>query len=317
MYGHLAAFMDHSGKLRALLATARIANVPSVVSNVWLGVMIGVIIGRVRLSEALWPMAGSLALAGVLLYVGGNFLNDWMDRGWDRLHRPERALPGKLFRPGAYLTAALVLMMAGVALAAAGGWRSASVAGGIVGCIVIYTIFHKQTPWAVVPMGLCRGLLPVMGFEAFYPYLDGVWPAACGLLCYIAGLSLSARYESLAEPPRLTGLLARLLLLTTAVLMAWGNHGMALARLPVILGALPYLAWTSYCLRFRRRPVPRLVSGLLAGIPLVDCMVLLPASMMMISESNGNVTLIAATCLLVPPIAFLLALVLQRLAPAT
>jgi len=309
--------MNRSGKFHALLATARIANVPSVVSNVWLGVVIGLFIGRVKGSEPLWPVAGSLALAGILLYVGGNFLNDWMDRDWDQAHRPERALPGKIFQPGSYLTAAIGLMMAGVGLAALGNWRSMAVAAGIVACIVVYTIWHKRTSWAVVPMGLCRGLLPVMGFEAFYPYVDGIWPAACGLLCYIAGLSLSARYESLAEPPKLTGMMARLLLLATAVLMAWGSHAMALARLPVLIGALPYLAWTSYCLRFRRRPVPRLVSGLLAGIPLVDWMVLLPAFLMMVSYSDGNMTLMAAACLLGPPLAFILALLLQRLAPAT
>ena len=37
----VAGPMNRSGKLHALLATARVANVPSVVSNVWVGVVLG------------------------------------------------------------------------------------------------------------------------------------------------------------------------------------------------------------------------------------------------------------------------------------
>ena len=35
--------MNRSGKLHALLSTARVANIPSVVSNVWLGVILGML----------------------------------------------------------------------------------------------------------------------------------------------------------------------------------------------------------------------------------------------------------------------------------
>lgn len=310
--------MNRSGKLHALLSTARVANIPSVVSNVWLGVILGLFFGGTKVSDPLWATVGCIALAGVLLYVGGNFLNDWMDREWDRKYRPERALPRGLFPARLYLNLATGLLLGGVGLAAtAGGWRCAAVAAGIVGFIVIYTIWHKRSAWTVLPMGICRGLLPVMGFEAFYPYIDGVWPVACALICYIAGLSLSARYESMAEPSRMIGVVARALLLATAVLMAWENKLMALDPLPSLIGAVIYLGWTSFCLRVWRKPVPKLVSGLLAGIPLVDWIVLLPSSVMLFFYSDEDVIVVTAACFLVPPLAFISALLLQRLAPAT
>lgn len=311
----LAAFMNRQGKLHALLSTARVANIPSVVSNVWLGVAMGLIYGNAMFSNAFWLPSASLSVAGVLLYIGGNFLNDWMDSDWDKIHRPERALPRGLFPSRLYLTLAITLICSGVGFAALAHWRSAAAAGAIAFFIVIYTLWHKRSSWAVIPMGLCRALLPVMAFLAFYPYINGIWPMACALLCYIAGLSLSARYESMAEPPKLTGVMARMLLLTTAVFIAWGIKQMSVDRTLVVLGALPYLVWTSFCLRFRRKPLPRLVSGLLAGIPLVDWMALLPVAVTLMKSSGASP--IAIGCLVISPLAFISALLLQRLAPAT
>ena len=312
--------MNRSGKLHALLSTARIANIPSVVSNVWVGVVLGTIM-RMNSGEwtsgVSWLLAACLAIAGVLLYVGGNFFNDWMDRGWDAEHRKERALPRGLFAPRLYLGLAVCLMGAGVCLAAAANLRSGMVAGGIVFWIVIYTVWHKRSAWAVVPMGVCRALLPVMGFLALYPYVDRIWPVACALFCYIMGLSLSARYESMKEPPKRVALMARGLLLLTVVLVALANQGFVFDRLPSIWGVLPYLAWTSFCLRFWRKPVPKLVSGLLAGIPLVDWMVLLPVALTFMSDSRDGAWPMALACLVIPPFAFIFALLLQRLAPAT
>lgn len=304
--------MNREGKLHALLATARIANVPSVVSNVWVGVALCWL--KADFSRPWWLTGPLLAVAGVLLYIGGNFLNDWMDRKWDKQHRPERALPRGLFQPRFYSRLAAGFLAGGVWLAALVNLRCALVALCIVICIIVYTIWHKRGAWTVIPMGMCRGLLPLMGFMAFQQYVDGIWPVSVALLCYIAGLSLTARQESLPNPPAGGGIIARGLLLGTAVLIAWGNKDMQLERLPRVAGALPYLAWTGFCLRFRRRPVPKLVSGLLAGIPLVDWMVLLPLGILMMRSGAGG---IGISCLVVPPLAFIGALLLQRVAPAT
>lgn len=309
--------MNRSGKIHALLSTARVANIPSVVSNVWLGVVLGMFFNDVVIVlEIPWGSASRLALAGVALYVAGNFLNDWMDRGWDASHRPERALPRELFPPGWYAALAAVLGLAGVGLAASVNPRCAAIAGIIVVSICIYTVWHKRSAWAVVPMGLCRALLPVMGFAAFAADLNGIVPAAGGLFCYIMGLSLSARHESMAEPPKRVVVMARGLLLATAILMAWQHKGFQPGQLISLAGVLPYLAWTSFCLRFRKKPVSALVSCLLAGIPWVDWIVLLPVFLSLAGTGAGWVGL-AIACFALPPLAFISALLLQRLAPAT
>ncbi len=311
--------MNRSGKLHALLSTARVANVPSVISNVWLGVMVGMLRSEVGLADRVDGLAVMLVLplAGVSLYVCGNFFNDWMDLKWDAKHRPERALPRGLFPPGLYAAAALVLGILGVGAAAWTSLASGMVAAGIAFWIVVYTVLHKQTTWAVIPMGLCRALLPVMGCIAVFPYVDAIWPASCALLCYIMGLSLSARYESMAEPPKRVAVMARGLLLGAAVLVAWGNKGLLVGQFPSVVGALPYLVWTSLCLRRWRKPVPLLVSRLLAGIPWVDWMTLLPVGLMLAFHGGNEAIPYVVACFIIPPLAFVAALLLQRLAPAT
>lgn len=311
--------MNRSGRLHALLSTARVANIPSVISNVWLGVAVGVL----RLDPGWesgygWISCGiTLSLAGVFLYVSGNFFNDWKDRDWDAKHRPERALPRGVFSPGLYAGLALGCGLAGVILAVNVSFASGIAGAAIVGCIVIYTLSHKRTAWAVIPMGLCRALLPVMGCFALFPYVDSIWPAACALLCYIMGLSLSARYESMAEPPKWVAISGRALLLGAVVLVAWGNRKLFLDRVPSVAGVLPYLIWTSLCLRIWRKPVPLLVSRLLAGIPLVDWMVLLPVSVGIYLHRMEELTGFMVACFVIPPLAFISALLLQRVAPAT
>ena len=307
--------MNRSGKLHALLATARVANVPSVVSNVVLGMVLGILHSDSAAIDIPLPRVAMLLVAAVLLYVSGNFLNDWADRKWDVAHRPERALPRGLFSGRTYLTIATATGLMGVTLATLAGFHSGIAAAVIVGSIMIYTWFHKRSPWAVIPMGLCRALLPVMGSLLFFPYVDGIWPVSLALLCYIMGLSLSARYESMAAPPKRIAVLARALLLATAVCVTLGLRDFYPDRWSVLAGALPYLLWTSYCLRYRRHSVPSLVSGLLAGIPLVDWMALLPIALSVTGVQSLDP--LGIVCLATPPLAFLAALLLQKLAPAT
>ena len=205
--------MNKEGKLYALLATARIANVPSVVSNLCVGVLLGSLETGGDFS---WPWG--LMIAALLFYVSGNFLNDWADREWDVQHRPERALPRGLFGSQFYLGFACAGIAVGMILAALHGWRAGVVSAVLVGFIVLYTKVHKQAAWSVIPMGLCRACLPVLGFVGVRGSTGGsmFFPAAA-LFLYIIALSLSARWESKAEVPEGKKLLSRMLLLMAGV----------------------------------------------------------------------------------------------------
>jgi hypothetical protein len=338
--------MNRSGKIHALLSTARVANIPSVVSNVWLGVAVASYLGGWCSFSEPWAAAARLALAGVLLYVSGNFLNDWADRAWDLKNRPERALPCGLFAPGLYLGVAAACAVGGIFLSAVTSLASTAVAVVILCMIAIYTYWHKRSPWAVVAMGSCRALLPVMGavgFSAVFlgqgdwpglqlptgqlfeiragppfvpPYSGMIGACALGLFCHIAGLSLSARYEAMPHAPTHISSLARILFITAVGVISYATYQWHVDSVWfVVAGLLPYGLWTFLSLSLWRKPVSRHVSRLLAGIPLIDWMVLLPLSLP--SLAVAGMPPFTAACLLIPPLAFVSALVLQRLAPAT
>jgi hypothetical protein len=323
--------MSHQGKIRPLLATARIANVPSVVSNVWVGIAIGAIMQRWEHGgEPVWLHALIVSLSGVCLYIGGNFLNDWHDREWDAKNRPERALPSGLFPPASYLLIALICGAIGILLALIVAWECAVVAALIVIFISIYTRWHKKAAWAVIPMGLCRALLPVMGFVGFAavvrfrlaPEFGLPTPSmfityhALALLIYIAGLSLGARHES-SPHPSTAALAASKAALVFSGLLAAGLW-VSLNWKAGIFGFLPFAVWMILCLTKYRRPIPVHVSALLAGIPLIDWIAMLAYCLLLPPLSYPAVIHpYVIACLIIPPVAFITGRLLQRLAPAT
>jgi len=329
-------------RLRALLATLRIANAPSVVSNVWLGYMAGWMVWSYpfwhRFDTSGWKSLGILSTAGLCLYFAGNLANDWFDRNWDKVRRPERALPSGLFPPSLYITAAAVLSLAGVGLAAMESLASAICALVILSLISVYTWFHKKAIWAVVPMGLCRAGLYAMAFLATWPIWDlhdqayrglditgmvvtrlGIIATLMtGLFCYIVGLSLSARYEGMEYPPPGPLVVSKTLLFLPILAMScW-----IMPQSPVfgIIGMTPFLIWLTLCLTRFRKPIPRYVSALLAGIPLVDFVAAAPIALYidgeLIEQNLWDLPHLSAL-LILPLIAFVLGRLLQKVAPAT
>lgn len=304
--------MDPKGKIYALLATARIANVPSVISNLSVGVLLGCSVEGFGFH---WPWL--LSIAAVLFYVGGNVLNDFADREWDAVNRAERALPSGLFHARSYLFTAILCFVVGLGLVIPNGWMAIVVSGLLIWLIVWYTEIHKNTAFSVVPMGLCRACLPVLGYVAMRGSISGtvIFPALA-LLVYIIALSLSARWESRGNIPPEKKWQARGLLVGSGLIAA----ALPLLIIPALgwLGLLPFGVWLALCLTKYRSPVPAHVSALLAGIPLVDWAILLPMAWIWLYlqrvESSGPMFL---TALLLPPAAFVSGRLLQRLAPAT
>ena len=302
--------------MRALLASLRIANAPSVISNVWLGYMLG------------WHFSGlpddptrdltRLIAIGLCLYFAGNLLNDWHDRDWDKKHRPERALPSEKFSPSSYLAGAIFLTLNALISAATISHLTLQIAGGILILIILYTALHKRTVWAVIPMGLCRAGLYMLGFHTILNEVHGttfILVHALGLFSYIVGLSLTARYESIDTPPRSLLILSRLMLFAPVVaITAWWLPS---SPLGCLAGILPFAAWLTRCLTRYRKPVPVLVSALLAGIPLIDSIAATLIVFVAIGGGHWVPSPLAFTALAISLSAFLLGRFLQRIAPAT
>jgi hypothetical protein len=106
-----------------------------------------------------------------------------------------------------------------------------------------------------------------------------------------------------------------MLFLPLASMSAWW---MIYYPIPSILGLIPFAIWLSLSLTKFRHPVPVLVSALLAGIPLIDFIAALPLaiSQLVPDQMLSDQPLMLAT-VLIPPAAFALGRLLQRVAPAT
>nr|WP_226894718.1 UbiA family prenyltransferase [Luteolibacter marinus] len=309
----------------------RIANAPSVVSNVCLGVFVGATLFNLVVPEVPGHLFVAPVIAGLLLYFAGNLANDWYDRNWDESRRPERALPSGTFRPATYLVAAAATASAGIAVAFFASIACGIIALLILSSIIVYTRIHKQTIWSVVPMGLCRAGLYFLGVFSdwnHYELAELFWrnpksalilfgivaTLASGLFAYIAGLSLSARYESMPDPPRGPKIIARTLLWFPLLAMPC----LLFPLQPTIAwtGMIPFTIWLVVSLTVYRRPTSALVSALLAGIPLVDAILLLPVGLEFHKLSFGDQGFYYAM-IAIPFIAFFAGRLLQRVAPAT
>jgi hypothetical protein len=253
---------DFVRHVRALLILGRVSNLPTVWSNCLAGWWLG---GGGHGAKLPWLIGGV-----TLLYLGGMFLNDACDVEFDRQHRRERPIPSGAISPGAVWRWGFGWLIGGLALLFVGGRTTGMLGVGLAACILLYDAVHKVVTFSPVLLGACRFCVYVIaasvGVRAGYG--RALW---CGLAlgAYVAGLSFLARRESArgAVPRWPVALLAAPVAL--AGLMNAGVY-----RAPALWLALVLVLWLARCLRPVWGTIPgnvgRAVSGLLAGIVLVD-----------------------------------------------
>jgi len=255
------------------LRLGRVSNLPTI----WTNVLAGVVLAGVPVAPG--PLA-SLALALSLFYIGGMYLNDAFDREIDARERPERPIPAGLvsartvFGIGCGLLAAgLAVLAAEAAWAGHGGYWPALLSGlALAGLIVYYDARHKGNPWSPVLMGLCRVLVYVTAALAVAGGLGvPVLAGAAVLLSYLIGLTYVAKQENLSELRNLWPLLFLGAPFVYGVpTLAGGPVGAALY--------LGFLAWVGYAISLLVRPgrvnIPRAVVGFIAGISLLDALLI-------------------------------------------
>ena len=284
------------------LRLGRVSNLPTV----WTNTLAGIVLAGGQAGD---PRTGPLMLALSLFYVAGMYLNDAYDAEFDARERPERPIPSGRVSADTVFTAGFGMMALGLALLAwagygvAGGTELAPVMGGLGlgAAIVLYNRRHKDNPLSPVLMGLCRVLVYVTAGLAVVPDLPtSLWLGASLLLCYLIGLTYVAKQETLGEVRNLWPLL---FLAVPAVYAIAG----ALESPTVAVLAAGFVLWVGVALWFlrRRRPgdVPRAVVSLIAGIALLDAV--------LIAEAGGEGIAWLAV------LGFLLTLALQRTVPGT
>ncbi len=163
-------------KFSAILATGRISNLPTV----WCNVLVAFLL--VQLAPAMFgdfpssifsvPLLLVTCIAASCLYVGGCFLGDAVDVEFDKTHKPTRPIPmGVLDRNKIYGYAAFLLSTGIVLPFAYIKFSTGSFAPSVLvtalllaGAIIIYSLWHKRSPWIGLPfIGACRFFLVVFG----------------------------------------------------------------------------------------------------------------------------------------------------------
>ena len=274
--------------MRTLLVLGRVSNLPTVWSNCLAAWVLG--------GGGGWNHFLLVCLGATLLYTGGMFLNDAVDVSFDRRFRPERPIVSGQISARAVWILSVVWLAAGLGVFLS--LEKPSIFAVLLLCaIVVYDVAHKRTKLAPFLMAACLFLLYLAGASACH---SGVTPAvlwsAAALASYILGISFLARGESTGE--RSMRWTLGLLFVPAIIAMAGAHQNMLLVLVPKVC----QIAWLLWCLgsAWAHRWLPQGVGGLLAGIVLVDWLAI-----------AGQGFSVAFACL------FLLALLLQRIAPAT
>lgn len=252
------------------LQLGRVSNLPTVWTNALAAVvLVGAGIGDARV----WL----LLVAMSLFYVGGMYLNDAFDADIDAIERPERPIPSGAVSRATVYAAGSSMLVAGIVLvqvAAPGIWPLASSLA-LAAMIVFYNWHHKANPLSPFVMGLCRVLVYTTCGLCFAAVLPGaLWLGALVLLCYLIGLTYVAKQENFGRVENLWPL---------AFLAAPLLFGLAhIAATPVtLLFVVGLAAWIVYAIRLvqRRQPgdIPRAVVSLIAGISLLDALLIASA----------------------------------------
>lgn len=251
--------------LRTALRLGRVSNLPTVWTDTLAGVLLAGAAG----------LGGEFALllaAFTLFYTGGMFLNDAFDAAIDARERPERPIPSGVVTRGAVFGWGFAQMAAGIALLALVGAAPALAGLALAAAIIYYDWNHKANPLSPLVMGLCRVLIYVGAGLAYASALPPpLWAGAGLLLCYLIGLTYVAKQENLERVENLWPLVF------LAAPVAWGAWGawQAPVTAPFWLAFTGWSLWALSLLRRRAKgDIPRAVVSLIAGIALLDAMLI-------------------------------------------
>jgi hypothetical protein len=252
-------------KLGTALRLGRVSNLPTVWTNTLAGAVLAGA-GDFGAEIAL------LLLAFTLFYTGGMFLNDAFDAAIDARERPERPIASSAVSAREVFAWGFGQMAAGVVLLAVIGIAPALAGLSLAAAITYYDWNHKTNPLSPVVMGLCRVFVYLGAGLAYTLALPAaLWTGAALLLCYLIGLTYVAKQENLARVENLWPL---------AFLAAPVAYGAWLAAAQWVIAPfwLLFTGWMLWALWFLRRrakgDIPRAVVSLLAGISLLDAMLI-------------------------------------------
>jgi 4-hydroxybenzoate polyprenyltransferase len=256
------------GLPRTLLVLGRVSNLPTVWTNCLAGWWLS---GGGHYAKLPFLFVGMSAL-----YVGGMYLNDAFDAGFDRQRRPERPIPSGKIAPGLVWAIGFGLLALGVLLCFPCGLIAGVASLILAGFIVLYDLSHKfltASPWL---MGICRFWVYIVAGATGLNGLTG-YPIFCGaaLALYVAGLSYVAKRETFRGAIPHWPLLSLAAPVVLAMVMNIGEYRMKAIWISLVLVLwIIRSIWTLFV--SSEIMAARIVANLLAGIVFVDWLAVAP-----------------------------------------
>jgi hypothetical protein len=260
-------------KFRTLLELGRVSNLPTCVSNVAAGWYLS---GKDPFAH---PAGLLLTTAAILcFYETGMFLNDFFDRRIDQRERPFRPIPSGRISASQVFWIALLLAASGLAITWVSFPSALPVALLLLFGIFAYNLTHSFLAISPLLMGLCRGLIYIFsGYAALGSRPpSSLFLGALVLTAYITGVSTLARREltgasTVTDPATVTNLAAV-------------TDPAAVTDAPAV--TTPF-AWhlprsVASFVEVRKslstwRPLPPTIGKLLAGMSVLDALIIFPA----------------------------------------
>jgi 4-hydroxybenzoate polyprenyltransferase len=281
-------------RLRAYLQLMRFPAVFTALADIFLGFLLT--------HEDLSPTGEFAALLGASsgLYLAGMIFNDLFDRQVDARERPGRPIPSGRVSPRSAAVLGSSLMIMGLACTALVRAQAVEIGLMLVGLILAYDGFLKQTPLGPIAMGGCRFLNVMLGASAAATWASPQLVVALAMGVYVAGVTWFARQEAqqssrtqLASATTIVhagivGLAATVLSLSDSAVI---QRGLAVGALAIIT------AWIDMRLfQAIREPTPRNVQSSVKRMLLA--IVLWDATMVYAATGNPGLALCVAALLI-------------------
>ena len=278
-----------SPKLKALLATGRISNLPTVWCNCLAAVLLVIQSGFIAHKD----ISIGLIIMASCAYVGGCFLGDVFDVEFDRKHKPDRPIPSGILDQKLVLWLGLFLVLVPAYFIKSSSYLYLL----LFGAIMLYALLHKRIPLLGLPLiGLCRFFLITFAAGTITEVPIILYASAVAI--YTIAFASVARTES-SDSPITWRTLLRYTMLALPLTVLFTNQSF---QLETITALIIYALWITYAFSFLNTNKGNYVSKCLAGFCLLDaCFV----------AQFGWIWLII--CLIL----FVFALGLQKIAPAT
>lgn len=243
---------------KTALELGRVSNLPTVWTNVLAGVVVA--------GGSLRPDRVAVLMVSVsLAYVAGMYLNDAFDRDIDAIERPERPIPSGRVSARTVFACGFAMLLASLAMLAWLGMAPLAAGVALAVAIVVYDVHHKNNVFGPVVMGLCRALVYFVAGASVAPAPTlALVLAAAVMLSYVVGLTALAKQGELTKFRHMSPLILLAAPIGYGVL-----HG-------AWVMSLVLAAWVSWCLCVQviSRRIPQAVGGMIAGIALVDAVII-------------------------------------------